>query len=200
MARRPELGTARWEPQPGRRVTAQGSAASGEGRELDLPNEGRGWFLSGELGLWLAAGAASLWGGDGVRAALCSFATRQAEPICEGQATERARTGDLAVAKQVAQLKPCVLEPPRPTQRVIVVCALRSHCGTPASRQPRGRRWSASFFALGSFRRLGEPRSRPEVLWHLPGAMEDRPTHGFIESPRVTELWKALKLWKLVLG
>ena len=30
--------------------------------------------------------------------------------------------------------------------------------------------------------------------------MEDRPTHGFIESPGVTELWKALKLWKLVLG
>ena len=128
MARRPELGTARWEPQPGRRVTAQGSAASGEGRELDLPNEGRGWFLSGELGLWLAAGAASLWGGDGVRAALCSFATRQAEPICEGQATERARTGDLAVRGQAGgpaeALRPgastphtagdCCLRPPQP--------------------------------------------------------------------------------------
>lgn len=189
MARPPELGTARWEPQPGRRVTAQGSAANGEGRELDLPNEGRGWFLSGELGLWLAAGAASLWEGDGVRAALCSFATRQAEPICEGQASERARKGDLAVAKQVAQFKFCVPEPPRPAQRVIIVCALRSHCGTPASHQLRGRGWSASFFALGSF--LG---SRPEVLWHLPGAMEDRPTPGFIENPGVTELWKALKL------
>lgn len=133
VARRPELGTARWEPQPGRRVTAQGSAAKREGRELDLPNEGRGWFPSGELGLWLAAGAASLWGGDGVRAALCGFATRQAEPICEGQASDSACTGDLAVATQVAQLKPCVLEPPRPTQRVIFFCALRSHCGTPAT-------------------------------------------------------------------
>ena len=63
VARRPELGTARWEPQPGRRVTAQGSAAKREGRELDLPNEGRSWFPSGELGLWLAAGA--VWPGRG---------------------------------------------------------------------------------------------------------------------------------------
>lgn len=158
MGQRPELGTARWKPQPGQRVTARGSAAKREGRELDLPDEGGGWFPSGELGLWLAAGAASLRGGDGVRAALCGFATRQAEPILEGQASESPRTGDLAVATQVAQLKPCVLEPPRPTQRAIFVCALRSHCRTPATSP-------ATWARLVSF--LLRPRAFPKV-WGAP--------------------------------